>query len=73
MFGLIFNKRIVFSPTQFIMDKASSLIDFLDLKSVLVDYDSFEQKVKWDWDYSKINTKINEMKEISWQFLQDNL
>lgn len=73
MFSLIFNKKTVFSPTQFIMDKASSLIDFLNLRSVLVDYDTFEQKVEWDWNYDIINAKINELKEMSFKFLGDNL
>lgn len=73
MFGLIFNKKIVFSPTKFIMDKASSLIDFLDLRPVLVDFNSFEQKSDWEWDYNKINARFYELKESSLQFLRDNL
>ena len=73
MFSLIFNKKSVFSPTQFIMDKASSLIDFLALRSVLLDFNTFEQKADWEWDYNKINARFDELKKASLQFLRDNL
>lgn len=36
MFGLIFRKPLIFSPTQFILDKASSLIRYLELQEPLV-------------------------------------
>lgn len=71
IFGLIFNKRIIFSPAQFILDKASSLIAFLDLDKVLIGYTSFEDKIDWDWDYVKINKSINTLKEKSLNFLKD--
>lgn len=73
MFGLIFKKRIVFSPTQFILDKASSLIAFLNLEDVLVKFNSFENKAEWSWDYSKIDVKINELKQKSMDFLIKSL
>ena len=73
IFSLIFNKKTIFSPTQFIMDKASSLINFLDLGSVLVDFNTFEQKADWEWDYNKINARFDELKTTSLQFLRDNL
>ena len=55
------------------MDKASSLINFLDLGSVLVDFNTFEQKADWEWDYNKINARFDELKTTSLQFLRDNL
>ncbi|MBR1638767.1 MAG: polysaccharide pyruvyl transferase family protein [Treponema sp.] len=73
MFSLIFNKKTVFSPTQFIMDKASSLIDYLDLRPVLVNFNTFEEKADWEWDYDKINAKFDTLKQSSLQFLRDNL
>ena len=73
MFSLIFNKKTVFSPTQFIMDKASSLIDYLELRPVLVDFNTFEEKADWEWDYNKINAKFDTLRQASLQFLRDNL
>lgn len=73
MFSLIFNKKTIFSPTQFIMDKASSLIDYLELKPVLVDFNTFEEKADWKWDYNKINAKFDTLRQSSLQFLRDNL
>lgn len=73
MFSLIFNKRVVFSPTEFILDKASSFINYLNLKNVLVDFKSFEEKANWNWNYQKINLKLAELKKSSIDFLKEAL
>lgn len=73
MFGLIFNKRTVFSPTQFILDKASSLISFLGLEDVLINYKSFAEKADWKWDYAGINGKLDGLRQISSDFLHNSL
>ena len=69
LFGLIFNKKVVFSPTDFIIDKASSLIDYLELNDVLINLSSFSQKVNWDWNYLQINKKIDSLRKCSIDFL----
>ena len=71
MFGLIYNKKIVFSPTQFIIDKASSLMDYLNITDVMLKDWSFEEKVNWNWNYEKINKKIFELRENSYAFLRE--
>ncbi|TYZ27780.1 polysaccharide pyruvyl transferase family protein [Selenomonas caprae] len=73
LFGLIFQKRLIFSPTQFILDKASSLIDYLDLRQVLVEMTDFADKADWDWDYSRINAKFAVMREKSMEYLKESL
>lgn len=73
LFSLIFNKRTIFSPTQFIMDKASSFIEYLGLEDVLVNFARFEQKADWAWDYTKINQKLNALREKSLQFLKESV
>ncbi|WP_024469624.1 polysaccharide pyruvyl transferase family protein [Treponema pedis] len=73
LFSLIFNKKIVFSPTQFILDKSLSLIDFIDLKDVLINYETFEEKADWKWDYEKINARLAELRCISLNYLQEAL
>lgn len=70
MFGLIFNKRIVFSPTKFILDKASSFIHYLELENVLVNYEEFKKKADWIWDYSIINSRLEELKTKSLNYLK---
>jgi len=71
IFGLIFNKRIIFSPTQFILDKASSLIDYLELEDVLIKYQAFKEKADWSWNYTAINQRIDALREKSYSFLRN--
>ena len=73
LFGLIFNKKIVFNPTQFILDKAMSLINELNLKEVLIDTTSFFNKVEYSWDYNIINMKLSELKTKSILYLRESL
>ncbi len=73
MFGLIFNKPIAFNPTPFIMDKADNFINYLDLYDVLVKMNGFVEKISWNWDYEKINKKIEKLTEESMRFLRDSL
>lgn len=71
LFGLIFEKKIIFFPIPFIMAKADSLIAALDLKTVLVDYTDFANKINWMWDYSSINEKLNCLRVSSKVFLRE--
>lgn len=70
MFSLIFHRPIIFHPTSFIMDKASSLIDDLGLRKVLVEEQTFAGKVNWPWNYEDIQQKLNVQREKSMKFLQ---
>lgn len=73
IFGLIFNKRIAFHPTEFIMHKATSIIETFGLNDVLVKFTSFEEKVNWEWDYTAINQRIDAAKSASLEFLDRNI
>lgn len=73
MFGLIFKKRLIFHPTPFILDKASSLINYLGLREVLVEEKSFEGKMDWPWDYKEIDRRLLLMKEKSLMYLKESL
>lgn len=73
LFGLIFKKPIVFNPLQFILDKAESFIDYLELRLPLIDAKTFIEKVEWNWDYKKIDMKIEELKAASIQYIKDNV
>lgn len=71
--SLIYKKRIVMNPLSFILDKASSFIDYLGLVEVLTGAGSFEQKADWDWDYGIIDKRIEALKEDSLDFLRNAL
>lgn len=73
VFGLIFQKPIVFNMTDFIMSKSKSLIQSLHLWDVLVNFDEFEKKITWDWDYRKINKNLEVQKELSKSYLNAQL
>lgn len=69
MFGLVFKKNIVFNPTPFIMDKAENLIDILNLKDVLIEYQEFNEKISWNWDYNRIDGILGELRKNSYDYL----
>lgn len=71
MFGLIFRKKIIFNPTDFIMEKASYLISQLGLYSVLIENKGFVEKLEWDWNYEIIDEQLLEMKEKSKKYLNE--
>lgn len=73
LFSLQAEKRIIFQPTQFILDKALSLIDELGIGDPLIRLDSFEEKINWEWDYSIINPKIDVLRTASLDFLMKAL
>lgn len=73
MFGLIFKKPIVFNPLKFIMDKAESFIDYLELRQPLIEAKTFEEKVSWDWDYKRLEKNIEHLKNVSVDFLKENV
>ena len=73
MFGLIFKKPIVFNPLKFILDKAESFIDYLELRQPLIESKSFDEKVSWDWNYKKLERNIEHLKCVSMEFLKKNI
>ena len=72
MFGLIYEKRILFSSTDFMISKAEWIINYLGLR-VLIDDKSFRQQIKYDWNYKDINTKIDVLKSNSLSYLKKNI
>lgn len=74
LFGLIYQKRLVFYPTPFIMDKAASLIASLGMEEVLISSQDFDKKADWEWDYQNtLNKRINFFKEKSFAYLKKAL
>lgn len=73
VFSLIFKKPIIFHPTQFILSKADDLIDSLNLREVLIERQTFEEKIEYVWDYNSINEKLLAAKEESLRYLEEAL
>lgn len=72
LFSLQFNKKIIFMPTKFILNKAEDLIDFLGLREILIQSKSFEQKINYEWDYDKLIPKMKKYQEIGINYLKTN-
>ena len=74
MFGLIFEKPLIFHPTQFILDKASSLIQYLELEEPLIEATwGFREKREWNWNSPLLRRKIDALRARSMTFLQHAL
>lgn len=73
MFGLIFNKKMLFNATQFMRDKASDFIEYIGLKEVFLEGKTFEEQLRYNWNYCFINQKIDEKKKSSIMYLKENI
>lgn len=73
VFSLIFKKPIIFHPTRFILNKADDLIDSLGLREVLIEKQTFAEKIKYNWDYAPICEKLSPIKDESLRYLKEAL
>ncbi len=73
MFGMVFNKRILFNATQFMRDKSTEFIQYLGLDDILLGESSFDKMINYEWDYCRINALIELRREQSIAFLMENL
>lgn len=73
MFGLIFNKQIIFNATQFMRDKASDFIEYLGLGEVFLEDKTVDEQLKYNWNYKVINEKIAMKQKKSLKFLEENI
>ena len=73
MFGLVYNKKIIFNPTSFVLDKALSFIHEVGLSENLIHCTSFYEKMNADWDYNVINHKIELLNNRSKAFIKNNI
>lgn len=69
-FGLIFNKRIAFCKTDFIIAKIGSLLKKLKIYDVFLDSDDVYGMLNYEWNYSYINEKIRIERKKSIDFLK---
>ena len=73
MFGLIYNKKIAFNATRFMLDKAEDFIDKLGLREILIDCKDFHSAMYYEWDYESLNRKFSGMKDEAFEFIRENI
>lgn len=73
IFGINFNKKIIFKATDFIINKLGNLLEDLGISELILSKASFSDRIGQNWDYNTINSKLNDLRERSKQYLQDSL
>lgn len=73
-FSIIFNKKFAFCKTQFIMDKAGDFLKSIGLYELFnKEKVTIKEMIDHDWNYSFINSKIEERRRISIKFIEENI
>lgn len=68
-FSLLFNKKMAFCETDFILAKLDKFLDELQILDLFSDRDNVEKMLNFDWDYTFINGVINKKRERSLELL----
>ncbi|MCI8796108.1 MAG: polysaccharide pyruvyl transferase family protein [Dorea sp.] len=69
-FGLLFNKKIAFCKTDFIMDKVDVFLMELGLYDLFQVQSDVKEMLDYDWNYKKINEIIEVKRRKSTNFLE---
>lgn len=69
-FGLLFNKKIAFCKTEFIMAKIEVLLEELGILELYKNVDDVEGMLDYNWNYVTINQIISEKKNRSLDYLK---
>jgi hypothetical protein len=72
MFGMVFQKNMVFNPTEFIMKKVSKLLIDLQVEQLLLNNNDFTIAEK-SFNYSVISLTLNQLREKSLEYLEKNI
>ena len=72
MFGLIFNKKILFNATDFMRVKIEEFLQYLKLSDAMFDA-SFKNQINIEWDYDAINERIAKRREKSILYIKNNI
>lgn len=73
LFGLIFEKRIIFNATDFMKAKLTDFTKDLNLYDKIVLENRFENQINLMWDYDYINSIIAEKRTASLEYLKNNI
>lgn len=70
-FALLFNKKIAFCKTDFIIAKIGAFLEELEILDLFDDKDDAGKMLNYDWNYSYINNVIQQKKEKSMELLKE--
>lgn len=70
MFSLMFNKKVAYEKTPFVMAKISSLLEYLNLQILLED-NNIADVYEYEWNYTEIMNKIELLRIQSLNFLKN--
>lgn len=68
--ALIFNKKIAFCKTDFIMNKIDLFLKQIGVFDLFNDKNDVQKMLNFDWDYDSINAYINQKRKESLEFLR---
>lgn len=69
MFGLNFEKKIVFNQVEYVKQRSTTLLKTLGLYDLYKNEVILENSLNYNWDYSLINKKLAQMRERSVKFI----
>lgn len=69
-FALIFNKRLAFCATKFILDKADKFLDELNLLELYTTNKTVYDMMEYNYNFQNINSIINKKREASIFYLK---
>lgn len=74
MFGLIYEKKILFNATDFMKDKATDIISYLGLSDILLsDSINVSNVLDYNWDFDSVAVRLQALKIESLEFLRNNI
>lgn len=73
IFGINFNKKIVFKATDFILNKLGNLLTELAIRDLILTDISFKDRIEADWNYGITNANLEKLRERSRDYLYESL
>lgn len=70
MFSINFEKKVVFNQVSYVKNRSTTLLQELGLYELYKDGTNFETIINYDWDYKKINDRLDLLRESSLKFIR---
>lgn len=73
MFSLIHERKIVFNQVEYVKNRSSWLLNQLNLDELYSGKVTLDKCLNYNWDYSVINGKLDELRKPSIEYLREAL
>lgn len=70
MFSINYEKKVVFNQVGYVKNRSTSLLLELGLYELFKDGTDLETVINYDWDYKKINARLDMLREDSFKFIR---